>query len=912
MALNLIEIKDFPRTTSVTGAGEELMVVSKADGKTYGIKTSDFKQFLGTVTSITPKPLSPTDPSPTQDGVYIPTVDGTYANAGGLKRETGSGQPDYGMAVEFIKNGAVWVKSNYPLPIQQADGIIESGNNNAVSGGEVYNKTPETIVGKNLFDDSKINADHFVSSAAAQRGMVVPGGGWGCSEYIRVKGNTYYTLSGDKPRKGLAFYDEDKQVTRYIDDISGTWLTDSDEAFIVFNLYSPVLPDFSDVQLEEGQSASDYEKYNKKVVKKEFVERYVDTLNDISVLIDKVSVFDITSGTNKLNPYAVLVGQLLVSTGNPTPDGSVSQNYNTSDFITVKENTTYTGININGSEVLRVVCFYNYNKELIIYNNGEFNSIISPPESRFMRVSVRNIYPMGGYGIFEGDGAQWDIYKGDYVKLKNDVLETKDKSNNAVATILDVNNISSQYESGSMQKIDYSFDSDNIIIRYGSDFISGNVKNRFGYTRNDMFNFSSWSMNGLGISNTDDVAPMHILGTTLGANHGQPMRQVTAVSHGLTNTSIGTEWLNSSGVRFYIMRIVNDNILEVIGQNNGTSESPSFAQVGAEILTRGSETLVISSSISVQIYPSISNLNIKVLLDGIKEINDGEGSAGFIDVVESYDIMSPDDILNNAIARAGTSGDASYVGESVVKVENIYRFLPSKTVVVMVRLHYLKSVAFDDAMGAQSARIGTNGAVQYYIPNSNPILAGDFRKPSAILWDASTPSGYIVNDNMPDPENPPNRIINYVDDLGFSLGYITNKGVGKDINSYSDRSFEIRNNTGKIYPHFIEGTKVGNPIPKDSIFNVVMFRSFTDLNITRSGNRLSYFTFPFESEQYVYVDYSGSMIDKIDLNLKLLNGKSIAVLEKKNAELKSDTYQDGFYVNANYIEGETCYIVVKL
>lgn len=125
MALNLIEIKDFPRTTSVTGSGDELIVVSKADGKTYGIKTSDFKAFLGTVQVTTPKPISPTDPEPTLDGVYIPTIDGTYANAGGLTRETTEGQADYGMAVEFIKNGAVWVKNSYPLPMQDTSDFLK-------------------------------------------------------------------------------------------------------------------------------------------------------------------------------------------------------------------------------------------------------------------------------------------------------------------------------------------------------------------------------------------------------------------------------------------------------------------------------------------------------------------------------------------------------------------------------------------------------------------------------------------------------------------------------------------------------------------------------------------------------------------------------------------------------------------
>lgn len=132
MALNLIEIKDFPKTASLTGAGEEIIPVSKADGKTYGIKTSDFKAFLGTVQITTPKPISPTDPAPTLDGVYIPTITqneaGTpiaYGNAGGLAVNTAVGGADYGKSVEFIKNGGSWVKIGVVLPgLGSVDGSV--------------------------------------------------------------------------------------------------------------------------------------------------------------------------------------------------------------------------------------------------------------------------------------------------------------------------------------------------------------------------------------------------------------------------------------------------------------------------------------------------------------------------------------------------------------------------------------------------------------------------------------------------------------------------------------------------------------------------------------------------------------------------------------------------------------------
>jgi hypothetical protein len=157
MALELIEIKDFPRTTSVTGSGDELIVVSKADGKTYGIKTSDFKAFLGTVQVTTPKPISPTDPAPTLDGVYIPTVTqneaGTpiiYTNAGGLTVNTAEEGEDYGKAVQLIKNGATWVKSAVVLPkaenkidVLKKGGMWKKGDQRLFAG-QLWEATQET------------------------------------------------------------------------------------------------------------------------------------------------------------------------------------------------------------------------------------------------------------------------------------------------------------------------------------------------------------------------------------------------------------------------------------------------------------------------------------------------------------------------------------------------------------------------------------------------------------------------------------------------------------------------------------------------------------------------------------------------------------------------------------------------
>ncbi|WP_179221520.1 hypothetical protein [Sphingobacterium cellulitidis] len=54
------------------------------------------------------------------------------------------------------------------------------------------------------------------------------------------------------------------------------------------------------------------------------------------------------------------------------------------------------------------------------------------------------------------------------------------------------------------------------------------------------------------------------------------------------------------------------------------------------------------------------------------------------------------------------------------------------------------------------------------------------------------------------------------------------------------------------------------------------------------------------------------MVDNIKLEDFDLSGKNIEIVEAKNTVLKSDIYTNGFDVNATYVEGETCYIIVKI
>lgn len=114
MALELIKISEFPQ---VTEPGEWIPV-SGADGIAYKISQADFKAWLGTVQTIAPREISPTDPEPGLDGLYIPTEDGDYPLIG-LDVDRSEGGADYGMYVQFINDGGSWGKVNTPMPMPE-------------------------------------------------------------------------------------------------------------------------------------------------------------------------------------------------------------------------------------------------------------------------------------------------------------------------------------------------------------------------------------------------------------------------------------------------------------------------------------------------------------------------------------------------------------------------------------------------------------------------------------------------------------------------------------------------------------------------------------------------------------------------------------------------------------------------
>lgn len=120
-----------------------------------------------------------------------------------------------------------------------------------------------TTMSRNLFDKSKIAANSYLNSTNG--GIQSNAPGWGRSDMIPVTPGQTYTLSGARGRQGLAWFanDTDTSAISYNASIAMplTVTAPPNANFVSFNLYSSSAPNYSNIQFEQGSTATAYQDY---------------------------------------------------------------------------------------------------------------------------------------------------------------------------------------------------------------------------------------------------------------------------------------------------------------------------------------------------------------------------------------------------------------------------------------------------------------------------------------------------------------------------------------------------------------------------------------------------------------------------------------------------------------------------
>ena len=203
--------------------------------------------------------------------------------------------------------------------------------------------------------------------------------------------------------------------------------------------------------------------------------------------------------------------------------------------------------------------------------------------------------------------------------------------------------------------------------------------------------------------------------------------------------------------------------------------------------------------------------------------------------------------------------------------------------------------------------------IQHYVPGSKPTSSYDLTKPIHVDWSAQgNPSFYANSQSQQDADKPINRVIQYYPTkYGFALGFLNYAGVGKSLLGNTNNTFELRGYSGKVYPHGVEGAKIGSVINVGDCFSAVMYRANIDIT-TKTTERLSYYSIDApDGYTYLFADYAAAVLDKINIGTKY-NGKAVELVESSNCSLMSDVYNNGVLINASYVNSQTSYIILKI
>lgn len=162
-----------------------------------------------------------------------------------------------------------FVKSSEVIPYEEYGTIVKTSlvdnivkEENLASESVTVEKLGEDIlvVGNNLFDASGVTYDAYIRYTNGSVATNQPG--WWCSDYIKLKPNTTYSISSIRD---CAFYDSNKE---YISGFTATeynytFTTDENTYYLRFSGHTPSSP--SNVMLNEGNYVLPYEPYSKTI-----------------------------------------------------------------------------------------------------------------------------------------------------------------------------------------------------------------------------------------------------------------------------------------------------------------------------------------------------------------------------------------------------------------------------------------------------------------------------------------------------------------------------------------------------------------------------------------------------------------------------------------------------------------------
>lgn len=403
-------------------------------------------------------------------------------------------------------------------------------------------------------------------------------------------------------------------------------------------------------------------------------------------------------------------------------------------------------------------------------------------------------------------------------------------------------------------------------------------------------NRDSWNATKILSTSSDEDPPVVINGHFIGGGHGEPCCiDVYSPSHGKTLADVGAVYVDGEGTKFTIIRILNEDYINVVSENIGDSElAYKFKLNIVDKLTYLSDGENTSSiEIEEQRAPTYLYSANRMLRKKIVGYKDGKSKTvlssmecDYAEMIEDYQIINPATVapqLTNERPKGGYkhTPDMSLIGKPMLDIKYIFRINPDGTIVVDFKVKKLMNIRFDRFMGVmyQEKRNVYGGGIYRFLsklkPFTTPEGTFDFSSPYPLRGGAYPESYSPTREDFLSTDNPFDRIVDYFrdlngnDKLGFSCGYLPvydgEPNIRKDLVKYAIHIYKTR----KAYPNFATDIKVDE-------FHGVAYKKFFD-----TENRSSVYAVDYQGKKYIYFD----IFEKNSLSFETLGNASLFELD---------------------------------
>ncbi len=334
----------------------------------------------------------------------------------------------------------------------------------------------------------------------------------------------------------------------------------------------------------------------------------------------------------------------------------------------------------------------------------------------------------------------------------------------------------------------------------------------------------------------DDITPININGTYIGANHGYNLIQCLPqdASYGLTEADIGRVFRPEGieGRQYVLVRVnaytkeLRSNMLWFCPYDDAAMKDGNFGKFcnknfkiekGTKLISDDGEITVTTLSETcpgygaglVQFYTALNHVKQHAFLDGKYEIDlfkVATYEAEFIDFYEEYDVLYLPAVLRHLMDNVGKNKEMSHCSdeltESYVTFRISYRFHKNGATVLYSDYDFHKDVSLSLIGGVQSGSFSEKDHY-IYLPGS----AGDYKAPKLQT------EGQSIDFNRMENGKPQSSCFQMTDANGakaMNLGFNTVYGDGTP----GKRDPYLKNGCGfyytsyKMYPYFISGGKL--------------------------------------------------------------------------------------------------------